>query len=108
GNRFHPRARPARRRCRCPASGRGRGGIADGRGLAAVLALGAVGAWVGTRFLAVREAAIHPGYRSRILAAGEADNFYGTLFAHGWPDAARPTLRNSTTDGRARARPPPA
>lgn len=34
------------------------GGIADGRGLAAVLALGAVGAWVGTRLLAARDVAI--------------------------------------------------
>ena len=39
------------------------GGIADGRGLAAVLALGAAGAWVGTRFLAASEAGIHPDYR---------------------------------------------
>ena len=72
-----------------------------------MLALGAVGAWVGTRFLAVREAAIHPGYRSRILAAGEADNFYGTLFDHGWPDAPHRTLRNSTTDAWERAGRPP-
>src|SRR5947209_641558 len=36
------------------------GGIADGRGLAAALALGATGAWVGTRFLAAHEAAITP------------------------------------------------
>src|SRR5881398_1878860 len=34
------------------------GGIADGRGLAAVLALGAAGAWIGTRFLASNEAAM--------------------------------------------------
>lgn len=74
------------------------GGIADGRGLAAVLALGAVGAWVGTRFLAATEAAIHPDYRRRILAAGEADTFYGTLFDRGWPDAPHRTLRNSTVD----------
>jgi nitronate monooxygenase len=72
------------------------GGIADGRGLAAVLALGAVGAWVGTRFLAATEAAIHADYRLRILAAGEADTFYGTLFDRGWPDAPHRTLRNST------------
>jgi len=72
------------------------GGIADGRGLAAVLALGAAGAWVGTRFLAASEAAIHPDYRRRILAAGEADTFYGTLFDRGWPDAPHRTLRNST------------
>ena len=74
------------------------GGIADGRGLAAVLALGAVGAWVGTRFLAASEAAIHPDYRQRVLAAGEADTFYGTLFDRGWPDAPHRALRNSTVE----------
>lgn len=84
------------------------GGIADGRGLAAVLALGAAGAWVGTRFLAASEAAIHPDYRRRILAAGEADTFYGTLFDRGWPDAPHRTLRNSTVEAWERAgRPAP-
>lgn len=84
------------------------GGIADGRGLAAVLALGGVGAWVGTRFLAAREAEIHPDYRHRILAASEADTFYGTLFDRGWPDAPHRTLRNSTTEAWERAgRPAP-
>lgn len=79
------------------------GGIADGRGLAAVLALGGVGAWVGTRFLAAREAEIHPDYRRRILAASEADTFYGTLFDRGWPDAPHRTLRNSTIEAWERA-----
>jgi NAD(P)H-dependent flavin oxidoreductase YrpB (nitropropane dioxygenase family) len=79
------------------------GGIADGRGLAAVLALGGVGAWVGTRFLAAREAEIHPDYRRRILAASEADTFYGTLFDGGWPDAPHRTLRNSTIEAWERA-----
>ena len=74
------------------------GGVADGRGLAAVLALGAAGAWVGTRFLSAPETAIHPDYRRRILAAGEADTFYGTLFDRGWPDAPHRTLRNSTVE----------
>jgi nitronate monooxygenase len=74
------------------------GAIADGRGLAAVLALGASGAWIGTRFLAATEAAIHPDYRRRLLAAGESDTFYGTLFDRGWPDAPHRTLRNSTID----------
>jgi NAD(P)H-dependent flavin oxidoreductase YrpB (nitropropane dioxygenase family) len=74
------------------------GGIADGRGLAAVLALGAAGAWVGTRFLSAHEAAIHPDYRHRLLAAGESDTFYGTLFDRGWPDAPHRTLRNSTVE----------
>jgi nitronate monooxygenase len=84
------------------------GGIADGRGLAAVLALGAVGAWVGTRFLAAEEAGIHPDYRRRILAAGEADTFYSTLFDRGWPDAPHRTLRNSTVEGWEQAGRPPS
>jgi len=83
------------------------GGIADGRGLAAVLALGAAGAWVGTRFLATPEAAIHPDYRQRILAAGEADTFYGTVFDRGWPDAPHRVLRNSTVESWERAGRPP-
>jgi NAD(P)H-dependent flavin oxidoreductase YrpB (nitropropane dioxygenase family) len=45
------------------------GGIADGRGLAAALMLGADGAWVGTRFVATTESAAHEGYKSRVVAA---------------------------------------
>ncbi len=72
------------------------GGIADGRGLAAVLALGAVGAWIGTRFLAARESSIHDEYRRRVLEAAEGDTYYSSLFDGGWPDAPHRTLRNST------------
>ncbi len=72
------------------------GGIANGRGLAAVLALGAAGAWIGTRFLVAHEAAIHPRYRDLLLAASETETEYGTLFDVGWPDAPHRTLRNST------------
>ena len=45
------------------------GGVAGPRGLAAVLAAGAVGAWVGTAFLTAREAATPPAARQRLLAA---------------------------------------
>src|SRR3954470_13556456 len=86
----------------------GAGGIADGRGLAAVLALGAAGAWVGTRFLSATEAGIHPDYRRRLLAAGEADTFYGTLFDRGWPDAPHRTIRNSTVEAWEQAGRPPS
>ncbi|HEX3453555.1 MAG TPA: nitronate monooxygenase [Gaiellaceae bacterium] len=72
------------------------GGIADGRGLAAALALGAQGAWVGTRFLLAEEAAIHDGYRELLLDAGSADTVHSSLFDVGWPDAPHRTLRNST------------
>jgi nitronate monooxygenase len=45
------------------------GGIADGRGLAAALMLGADGVLVGSRFLAASEAAVAPAFQSAILAA---------------------------------------
>ena len=84
------------------------GGIADGRGLAAVLALGAAGAWVGTRFLAAQESSIHDEYRRRLLEAVETDTYYGTLFDGGWPDAPHRALRNSTVEGwEAAGRPAP-
>ena len=41
------------------------GGIADGRGLVAALALGAVGVWMGTRFIATHEAYGHDNYKKR-------------------------------------------
>lgn len=45
------------------------GGIVDGRGLAAALALGAQGANVGTRFIASEEAELGEGYKQAVLAA---------------------------------------
>lgn len=84
------------------------GGIADGRGMAAALALGAAGVWVGTRFLASEEISIHPEYQRRILAAGENDTAYcENLFDGGWPDAPHRVLRNSTVrEWEAAGRPP--
>lgn len=49
------------------------GGIADGRGLAASLALGAEGVELGTRFVAVRESNAHPNYQKALVEANEAD-----------------------------------
>ncbi len=43
------------------------GGIVDGRGLAAALALGADGIWVGTRFIATPEAHTVNGYKEKLL-----------------------------------------
>jgi len=48
------------------------GGIVDGRGLAAALALGADGVWLGTRFIATPEARVSIGYHDALLAAGES------------------------------------
>jgi NAD(P)H-dependent flavin oxidoreductase YrpB (nitropropane dioxygenase family) len=85
------------------------GGIADGRGLAAVLALGASGAWIGTRFLASQEAAIHPRYRERLMQASENDTvFLENLFDIRWPNAPHRVLRNKTVEAwEAAGRPPP-
>jgi enoyl-[acyl-carrier protein] reductase II len=47
------------------------GGIADGRGLAAALALGAVGIWIGTRFIATPEAYCHENYKQKVVQIGE-------------------------------------
>lgn len=49
------------------------GGISDGRGLAAALALGAQGVVVGTRFIATPEAQASPAYQQAIIESGEAD-----------------------------------
>lgn len=49
------------------------GGIADGRGLAAVLALGAQGAQVGTRFVCAQECTVHPNFKNMIILARDRD-----------------------------------
>ena len=74
------------------------GGIADGRGLAAAMALGASGGWIGTRFPASPDAAIHSRYRNLLLAAKETDTEYGALFDVQWPDAPHRALGNATFD----------
>jgi nitronate monooxygenase len=84
------------------------GGIADGRGVAAALALGAAGVCLGTRFLASAEAAVHPLYREHVVAAAECDTIYATLFDGGWPHAPHRTLRNSTVEAWERAGRPQA
>lgn len=73
------------------------GGVADGRGLAAALCLGAAGVWLGTRFLASREAEVHPVYRDRLLAATGSDTQLTTAFDIGWEGTHR-VLRNATLD----------
>ncbi len=67
------------------------GGIADGRGVAAGLALGAEGAWVGTAFLFSEEVYLHPDHRAQLLRGGSED-FAATRIYTGKP--AR-TFRNA-------------
>jgi NAD(P)H-dependent flavin oxidoreductase YrpB (nitropropane dioxygenase family) len=84
------------------------GGIGDARGVAAVLALGAQAAWLGTRFLLAEEMPIHQDYRHRLITAAETDpQRYADLYEVGWPDAPHRALRNSTADAwQAAGRPP--
>ena len=49
------------------------GGIADGRGFAAALALGAVGVQIGTRFLVAKECTISQVYKDKVLKAKDTD-----------------------------------
>src|SRR6185369_8093738 len=84
------------------------GGIADGRGLAAALALGAEAVSMGTRFLASEEAAATDAYKARVVAAVAEDTVLSTLFDLGWPDAPHRALRNRTVARwEAAGRPPP-
>ncbi len=80
------------------------GAIADGRGLAAALALGAQGAWVGTAFLATHESGI-PQYQKRALVdadteatevsravTGKPARFLRGSWTTAWDDAGREAL----------------
>ena len=58
------------------------GGISDGRGVAAALALGAVGVWCGTTFLVTREGGINPIYKNQILK-GSSEDFVRTAYTSG-------------------------
>jgi nitronate monooxygenase len=85
------------------------GGVAEGRGLAATLALGASGAVMGTRFVASVESRVHSDYKKALTSARQTDTIYTeNLFDVGWPNAPHRVLRNSTVrtwDGAGR--PPP-
>jgi len=84
------------------------GGIGDARGVAAVFALGAQAAWLGTRFLLAQEMPLHEEYRRRVIGAAETDaQWYADLYEVGWPGAPHRALRNSTSEAwEAAGRPP--
>ncbi|KAJ7043236.1 2-nitropropane dioxygenase [Mycena alexandri] len=66
------------------------GGIADGRGLAASLAYGADGVWVGTRFVASVEAGANKTHKQMVVSAGY-DDVARTLIYSGRPMSVRKT-----------------
>jgi len=74
------------------------GGIADGRGLAAALALGAEGVLLGTRFMATPEAPIHANYKQAILKTDGHDTVLTEIpdlaTQRVWPGAMSRAQRN--------------
>jgi NAD(P)H-dependent flavin oxidoreductase YrpB (nitropropane dioxygenase family) len=77
------------------------GGIATGRDLAAVLACGAAGARIGTRFVAATESGAHPAYVRALLAATAADTCLTEAFSVMWPNAPHRVLRSAITAAQA-------
>ncbi len=79
------------------------GGIVTGRGLAAVLAAGAAGAWIGTPFLLASESRTTPAAQQRIAASDETQTVrtqvYDRLQHSGWTaEFAGRALRNAFVD----------
>ena len=70
------------------------GGIADGVGLTAALAMGAQGVWMGTRFVATHEAVGHDRYKQKIVEAGEDS----TIVTRSYSGKPLRTIRNQWTD----------
>ena len=70
------------------------GGIGDGRGLAGVLAMGAVGVWMGTRFVASREAFGHEKYKARIVEIDDE----GTIRTRCFSGKPARMIRNPVTE----------
>jgi len=70
------------------------GGIADGKGFMAAMALGAAGVQMGTAFIATKECPVHQAYKDRILAATETDTVVTGL---GTKEPVR-GIRNQLTD----------
>jgi enoyl-[acyl-carrier protein] reductase II len=69
------------------------GGLFDGRGLAASLALGADGVWIGTRFIATPEARAVPGYKDVLLGLAED----GTVISRSYTGKTCRVVRNEWT-----------
>jgi NAD(P)H-dependent flavin oxidoreductase YrpB (nitropropane dioxygenase family) len=72
------------------------GGIHDGRGLVAALALGAVGVWMGTAFLATPEA-FHDSVRFGWMTQGDADYYQGTILKASEDDAIISRVKTGKT-----------
>jgi len=89
----------------------GAGGIFDGRGVAMALAYGCTGVWVGTRFVATKEAGAPPRHKNAVVAAGYHDTvrtiiYTGrplrvlkTPYIMEWEENRRDEIRELTSNG---------
>lgn len=84
------------------------GGIADARGVAAAMLLGAQAVCVGTRLLAAEEANIHEEYRQRVIDAGIDDITVTRIFGPEWPDQPMNVISNRAVAAAAGDEPPDA
>ncbi|MPV60325.1 2-nitropropane dioxygenase [Burkholderia sp. HI2761] len=76
------------------------GGIVDGAGVAAAMALGAQGAVIGTAFIATHESFAHAYHKQRIVEAREGDTLLTDIFHINWPRGAMVrVLPSSVTRG---------
>jgi nitronate monooxygenase len=75
------------------------GGIVNGRGVAAALALGASGVVMGTAFLGAEEAVLHPQYRAAVLKA--TDGSQSTIRSKLFDELSGPTMWPDVYDGRS-------
>jgi nitronate monooxygenase len=72
------------------------GGIANGAGIRRVLAAGASGAALGTRFVATEESYAHPEYKQALVKADGTQTTLTVCFEGGWSNALHRSLRNET------------
>lgn len=72
------------------------GAIVDGSGVAAALAMGADGVWVGSRMVATQEADLADGYKQRVIAAKGEDAVLSSIFGRETPEFNPMRVLNNT------------
>jgi NAD(P)H-dependent flavin oxidoreductase YrpB (nitropropane dioxygenase family) len=83
------------------------GGITDAADINRLLARGADGVMLGTRFVATQESRAHAAYKARLVAAASEESVLTICFEGGWQFAPHRVLRNRTLDAWETAGCPP-
>ena len=74
------------------------GSISDGHSVASALALGADLAYIGTRFIATKEANADQGYKDMLVASAASDIVYSSLFTGVHGNYLKPSIANAGLD----------